>query len=90
MNRFDEEEKDLLESFEKGEWQSVNDEERVKTLQGYARATTGENHQVTLNLSSVDLGAIRAIALKEGISYQNLISNILHDYINDRLVELKK
>ncbi|MGY6529583.1 MAG: antitoxin [Cyanobacterium sp.] len=82
MNRFDEEEKDLLESFEKGEWQSVNDEERVKTLQGYARATMGENQQVTLNLSSVDLGAIRAIALKEGISYQSLISNILHNYVN--------
>ncbi|MBE9223857.1 antitoxin [Cyanobacterium stanieri LEGE 03274] len=90
MNRFDEEEKGLLESFEKGEWQSVNDEERVKTLQGYARAMMSENQQVTLNLSSVDLGAIKAIALKEGISYENLISNILHDYVNGQLAELKK
>ncbi|AFZ48046.1 hypothetical protein Cyast_2096 [Cyanobacterium stanieri PCC 7202] len=81
MNRFDEEEQNILDSFEKGEWQSVKDEGRVKTLQSYAKATMAENQQVTLNLSSLDLGAIKAIALKKGISHENLISNILHDYV---------
>jgi predicted DNA binding CopG/RHH family protein len=89
MNKsdLDGEEKEILESFEQGEWQSVGDKTRLAQLRSYAKATLAKDKRITLRLSSFDLDAIQAKAIEEGIPYQTLISSILHKYATGLLVE---
>ena len=75
------EEKKILESVEKGEWQSVSDLETVKSdLIQIAKNTSAKNIRINIKLSEKDLAAIKAKALEEGVSYQTLISSIIHKY----------
>ncbi len=92
MNKLDldREEKEILESFEQGEWQSVGDKTRLTKLGSYAKATLAKDRQITLRLSSFDLDAIQAKAIEEGIPYQTLISSILHKYATGLLVERRQ
>ncbi len=82
------EEKDILESFEKGEWQPVaNLENETARYQEYARATFRKDSRVNIRISSKDLEALQKKALEEGIPYQTLIASILHKYASGRLEE---
>lgn len=90
MSELEQEEKEILESFEKGEWESVGDPNRLAQLQSYAKATLAKDKRITLRLSSLDLDAIQTKAIEEGIPYQTLISSILHKYITGRLVERRE
>ena len=86
--KLDKEEKEILESFEKGEWRRVKDlEKEIGKHQRYARATLSKDKRVNIRISSKDLEELQAIAIEDGIPYQTLISSILHRYINGRLVE---
>lgn len=87
VNELDFEEKELLESFEMGEWQSVGEPNRLAQLRSYAKTTLAKDKRITLRLSSLDLDAIQAKAIEEGIPYQTFISSILHKYVTKRLVE---
>lgn len=82
------EEQDILDTYEAGEWKPVDDREvEMKTYQEYARATHKKDKRVNIRISSKNLEAIQKRALEEGIPYQTLISSVLHKYINGRLVE---
>lgn len=82
------EEKDLLESFESGEWQSVGRSKKdLKKYQSYATATLKKDKRVNIRISSKDLEGIRRRAVEEGIPYQTLLSSIIHKYLTGRLVE---
>ena len=82
------EEKDILETYEADEWQSVeNIESEAVKYQGYAKATFKKDKRVNIRISTKNLEALQQKALEEGIPYQTLISSILHKYINGRLVE---
>ena len=89
MNKLDldGEEKEILESFERGEWQSVGDKTRLAQIRSYTKATIAKDKRITLKLSSFDLDAIQAKAIEQGIPYQTLISSILHKYATGLLVE---
>ncbi len=94
----DNEEKELLETFEAGEWQSVKEPARFQELQGYAKAALAKpletriakDKRITLRLSSADLESIQTIAVEEGIPYQTLISSVLHKYVTGRFVEQRR
>ncbi|MEN9520871.1 MAG: hypothetical protein RLZZ535_3105 [Cyanobacteriota bacterium] len=90
MNELDREEKEILKTFEQGEWQSVGDHTRLAQLRGYAKATLAKDKRITLRLSSFDLDAIQAKAIEEGIPYQTLISSILHKYATGLLVDRRQ
>ena len=88
MVNLDPEEKDILDSFEKDEWQSVSDPSRQ--AEGYreaARATFKKDKRVNIRISQTDLESLQKRALEEGIPYQTLMSSVLHKYVNGRLVE---
>ena len=90
MNRLDLEEEELLESYERDEWQSVpNLESESDRYRGYASATFRKDKRVNIRISQKDLAAIQKKALEEGIPYQTLISSILHRYLSGRLSEKK-
>ena len=84
----DEEERDLLESYERGEWVPVPDmEARIAEYQEAARAFLRKDRLVNIRLTAHDLTALQSIALDEGIPYQTLMASILHKYVTGRLVE---
>ena len=86
----DDEEKDLMESIERGEWESVpNLQEEIGKRREYARNTLKKNRRVNIRISSKDLEDIQTMAIEEGIPYQTLMSSVLHKYVSGRLVEKK-
>ncbi|WP_337866954.1 hypothetical protein [Ignavibacterium sp.] len=86
-NKFDIEEKVILESFNKDEWKSVKSSKRVKQFQAIAESTIEKNLRISVQISKRDFDELQKKAIKEGIPYQTLISSILHKYVNGRLRE---
>lgn len=82
----DEEEKDLMESIEKGEWRSVGniEKEKEKAIVA-ARNTLRKDKRINLRLTQKDYYQIQVKAIEEGIPYQTLISSIIHKYLNGSL-----
>lgn len=90
MSKLDQEERDLLQSFENDEWKSVPRRgAEVRRFQGYARATFKKDKRVNIRISQRDLDALQKRALQEGIPYQTLIASVLHKFVEQRLVEKK-
>jgi len=87
--KLDADEKDLLESVERGEWRSTDGGQRERTQYSrYASATFRKDRRLNIRLSSKDLEAIQKRALAEGLPYQTLISSLLHKYAAGRLKEV--
>ena len=87
----DEEEKDILESYERGEWMPVkNPKAEIKKLRQYAKNTLQKDKRINIRMSSKDLDQVQVIAVQEGIPYQTLISSIIHKYVAGYLIEKKR
>lgn len=86
--KLDENEKEILESVERGEWRSVNGVKRQRSRYArYAKATFRKDRRLNIRISSKDLEAIQRRAVEEGLPYQTLISSLLHKYASGRLRE---
>ena len=86
--RLDKEEKDLLDSYERGEWKSVkNLEEEIEKHREYARQTLKKDKRVNIRISSMVLDELQIRAVEDGMPYQTLISSILHRFVTGRLIE---
>jgi predicted DNA binding CopG/RHH family protein len=86
--KLDAEERELLDSVEKEEWQSVADfESEAEQYQAYAKATFRKDKRINIRISERDLIKLQQKALAEGLPYQTLIASILHKYVSGRLVE---
>ena len=91
MAKLDQEEKEIVESFERGEMQTIPDlETEIERYREIARTTFKKDKRVNIRISSKDLMAIQKKALEEGIPYQTLISSVLHKYVSGRLAEKEK
>lgn len=89
--KMEKEEQDLLESYERDEWETVENFRReAQRYQEYARAAFRKDARVNIRISSKDLEALQKRAVEEGIPYQTLIASVLHKYISGRLVEPRK
>ena len=82
----DQEEKDLMESIERDEWQPVKsiNQEKEKAIAA-ARNTLKKNKRINLRLTQKDYHQIQIRAIEEGIPYQTLISSVIHKYLNGSL-----
>ncbi len=82
----DQEEKDLMESIERDEWQPVKniDQEKEKAIAA-ARNTLKKDKRINLRLTQKDYHQIQIKAVEEGMPYQTLISSIVHKYLNGSL-----
>jgi predicted DNA binding CopG/RHH family protein len=86
--KLDKEEKDLLDSYERGEWKSVkNLKEEIEKHRGYARQTLRKDKRVNIKISSMVLDELQIRAVEDGMPYQTLISSILHRFVTGRLIE---
>jgi predicted DNA binding CopG/RHH family protein len=89
--RLTKEEKEILDSFEKGEWVPVADlSKRKKELAEYARNTLRKDKRLNIRISERDLIELQRKAVKEGLPYQTYVSSIIHKFINGTLVEAGK
>jgi predicted DNA binding CopG/RHH family protein len=89
--KLDADEKELLESVERGEWKSAGGGKRDRTRYArYAKATFRKDRRLNIRLSSKDLEAIQKRALPEGLPYQTLISSLLHKYASTRPAASKR
>ena len=82
----DQEEKDLMASIERDEWQPVNniEQEKEKAIAA-ARNTLKKDKRINLRLTQKDYRQMQIKAIEEGIPYQTLISSIVHKYLNGSL-----
>ena len=86
----DDYERDILESYERGEWVPVkNPKKEVKKLQRYAKNMLQKDKRINIRMSSRDLDQVQVIAVREGIPYQTLVSSIIHKYVSGYLIEKK-
>jgi predicted DNA binding CopG/RHH family protein len=83
------EEKDLLESIENGEWKSAkNKNALMKELKETAVNTLLKDQRMNIRIGKRDLEGIKAKALEEGIPYQTLVASIIHKYVSGKLKEI--
>lgn len=86
--KLDKDEKELLESFENGEWDPVSESgTEKKNHQQYARNTLKKDKRINIRISSRDLEEIQVIAVEDGIPYQTLISSVIHRFVSGKLIE---
>ena len=86
--KIDANEKELLDSVERGEWKSAGGKRERTRYARYAKATFRKDRRLNIRLSSKDLEAIQKRALAEGLPYQTLIASLLHKYASGRLREI--
>jgi predicted DNA binding CopG/RHH family protein len=81
-----EEEREILEAYEKGLLEPVdNPEKRREELRQYAKATISKTKNVKVRLSERDFIKIKAKAIEIGIPYQTLMDSLLHQYATGRI-----
>ena len=87
MNALNPEEKNILNSVEQDEWQSVdNISDEISRYQAYA------NHQIKIEviLSIEDAEKIKKLSKQLGQSISNLSREILHKYLQGELIEKRQ
>jgi predicted DNA binding CopG/RHH family protein len=86
--KLQQDELELLASYENEEWKSVKKiNEQKGQYQTYARATFRKDKRVNIRISEKDLLDLQKRAIRQGIPYQTLISSVLHKYISSVLTE---
>lgn len=86
--KLDKNEKELLSSFERGEWGSVKNLSGVKKhFQEVARETLRKDRRINIRLSQKDLEGMQTRAAREGMPYQTLIASVIHKFVVGGLKE---
>ena len=82
----DEEEVQILQDFERGEFTSItNFKEAKQKLEEAAAEFLQKDKRINIRISSRDLEALKKRATKEGMPYQTLISSTLHKFVTGKL-----
>ena len=85
MKKLDKEEKDLLKSFEDGEWNSIKAvSKKKKAFVKVAKCTAAKNKRINIRLSEKDLANLKAKSLEEGLPYQTLVASVIHRYVSGK------
>lgn len=85
---YDQEELDLLDEIEAGEWQNSEmleeEKEEYKQSALYTKAMS-QKKQTTIRFAAGDLAIIKAKSKEIGIGYQNLIQTLVHNYATGKI-----
>ncbi len=86
--KLDQEERDILEAFDSGKIQPIeNSKDEMKKHKIYASSTFKKDKRINIRLTSRDLLMIQKLAMSEGIPYQTFIGSILHKFVDGRYIE---
>ena len=84
--KLDQEEQELLDSYERGEWKTVkNLDQKKKMIEKAASSFIKKEARINIRVSNHDLDRIKRIAVHEGLPYQTLIASVLHKFADTRL-----
>ncbi len=87
-HNFSEEEREILDGFERGELTTAPDAEReMEAAREAARKAFNKTRQVNLRVTERDFNLAHSRAREEGMPYQTLLSSVIHKYLSGRLVE---
>ena len=87
MNSLNPEERELVNSVERGEWQSVDHlAEEIQRYQSYAENQM-ERQKIEVILSVEDAQKIQKLSQQLGQSISTLSQEILHKYLHGQLIE---
>ncbi len=86
-SKLNNEEKEILESYENDEWVSVINDSNIAKYKAAAKNTFKKDKRVNIRISKMDLDLLQEKALIEGLPYQTLMSSVLHKYVTGRLKE---
>ncbi|MCW7465197.1 antitoxin [Leptospira levettii] len=82
------EEKEILASYENGEWKSIGlNSKIVSSYQKAASSTLAKNKRINIRLNQLDLQSIQKKAFEEGLPYQTFISSLIHKFVTGKLIE---
>ncbi len=77
----DKEEQEILDSFERGEWKSVQNLDEEKAFAKEAATNyLKKDARVNIRISSSDLEQLKRKAAYEGLPYQTFLASLLHKY----------
>jgi predicted DNA binding CopG/RHH family protein len=82
------EEKELLDSVESGDFESILTGVRRQELEAAATNTFKKDKRINIRISNRDLIAVKSRASEEGIPYQTLVSSIIHKYVSGSLRDI--
>ena len=82
------EEKELLDEFDSGTFESALNPSRKRALQQTAANTFKKDKRINIRISSRDLEALQRKAVQEGIPYQTLVSSVLHKFVSGSLLDV--
>jgi predicted DNA binding CopG/RHH family protein len=84
--KYSAEELELLESIENSDMQSVAfDNDKIKQMAKKTREYNQEKKQISINLKRSDLDMVKQRADAIGISYQNIIQALVHNYTTNKI-----
>lgn len=87
VSSLDKDEADILDSFERGEWESIDNVKKGKIAAKQAAGNyLKKDARINIRLSGNDLAKIKQRAAYEGIPYQTLIASVLHKYAAGHLL----
>lgn len=86
--KFNEEEKQILDTYEKGKLNPRNPSKKeIREIKEIARNTMKKDKRITIRLYDHDFKGIQKKAMEKGIPYQTLISGMIHRYVEGDLTE---
>lgn len=84
--QLDEEELQILQDFERGEFESPKNFSQEKhQLEAAAKRTLQKGKRINIRISARDLEQIQKRAVAEGMPYQTLIASTLHKFVTGQL-----
>ena len=84
----DEEEQEILQSFESEKFESIpNVEDEIKKHIQISAATFKKDKRINIRIANRDLSELQKLALVEGIPYQRFITSILHKFADGKYIE---
>jgi predicted DNA binding CopG/RHH family protein len=88
MKKIDKSEKDILDSYERNEWRSIENLNAEKSRYSkIARTTILKKQRVNIDITEKDIVHLKAKSITEGIPFEIFVTSILHKYANGKLVE---
>jgi len=86
QNILSKEEQEIIEYIESGKAKSVPQvEEEISRYTKMAKEQTSKKKAISIRLSESDLYLLKKKALATGISYQNIIQSLIHQYTHDKI-----
>ena len=81
------EENELVEYIESGKAKSVpNVTDEISRYVSMAKGFTSKKKAISIRLPESDIYLLKQKALSTGISYQNIIQSLIHQYTHDKIV----